>query len=58
MIYNLCINQGRVGASVFALGDGELNMQDDELALSEVARVTWGTGMFGEVTQHILRKGT
>jgi hypothetical protein len=58
MIYNLYINQGRVGASTFALGGSKLNTRDDELASSEVAGVAWGTGMFGEVMQHILRKGT
>jgi hypothetical protein len=45
MIYNLCIKQGRAGASPFVLGDGELNVRDDELASSSVAglaREHWG----------------
>jgi hypothetical protein len=58
MIYNLYINQGRAGASAFALGGSELNVRDDELMSSEVAGVAWGAGIFGEVTRHILGKGT
>ncbi len=35
MIYMLYIKCGEGGASAFALGDDELNVQDDELASSE-----------------------